>query len=84
MGVLAMMRGESMLSGSSKSCVERNMEDVGGGLRSESKEEALDKEGMVEFRAREGLVERLAIWAERAESIDARDGRRAVGEGVSR
>jgi hypothetical protein len=73
-----------MLSGSSKSCEERNMEDMDGGLGSESKEEALDKEGIVEFREMEGLVERLAIWEERAESIDARDGRRAVGEGVSR
>lgn len=62
------------------------MAGMDGGLGSESKEEAEDKEGMVGFREMGGLVEmeRFAIWAEGAESRDARDGRRAVGEGVSR
>jgi len=47
-------------------------------------EEEGDNEGIVEFRERAGLVERLAIWEERAESMDARGLWRRVGEGVSR
>ena len=57
---------------------------VGMGLGSGSEEVGEDNEGMVEFREREGLVERLVIWAERAESMDERGLWRTVGEGESR
>ena len=49
-----------------------------------SEEEGEDNEGMTEFREREGLMERLAIWAESAESMDARSLWRRVGGGELR
>ena len=79
-----MTKGERMLSGSSDISSERNM--VGGAKSGLEGEEEEEKEGMVEWREREGglLVERLAMRAEMAESIDPRDPRRDVGEGESR
>ena len=82
LGVL-MTKGERMLSGSSDTSAERNML---GGAKSGFEGEAEEEEGIVEWREREGglVVERLAMRAERTESIDPRDPRRDEGEGESR